>query len=148
MRNFITYITIYKKSYLNLTNNYLNSPLQRKGCLKYLAVAVFNFAYFKLKKNINKILNHIFLTVTVIPSSILTVHFKESPNSNSNNFRTSLGITDLIELGPPLLNFVVYSKIGIPPFLLFMYYIVYFLKHINLPFKIIKKGHYNNLYIV
>lgn len=85
-----------------------------------------------------------FLIVTVIPLSIFTVQCKESPNSNSNSLITSCGTIDLIELGPPLLNFVVYSKIGIPPFLYFLYnifclkvYIVTFLK-----------GKYNNLYIL
>ena len=63
---------------------------------------------------------------------------------NSNNFITSWGTIDLIELGPPLLNFVVYSKIGIPPFLYFLYNIFCFAVYIFT----FNKGKYNNLYIL
>lgn len=145
----ITYIKLYCKNYLNLTYALLNSPTRSRELLTGIAYAIINFKELFLKKiNLSNYCIPALFTSTVMFSPIITFQCKESPNSNSNNFNTSCGTTDLIELGPPLLNLVVYSKIGIPPFILFMYYILYLLRYINLPFKIINKGYYSNLYIV
>lgn len=117
-----------------------------------IKILVTNTIYYKKRyliftKNICEGLTDYFSAFsidTVIPSSIFTIQCNESPSSNSNNFITSWGTIDLIELGPPLLNFVVYSKIGIPPFLYFLYNIFCFAAYIFT----FNKGKYNNLYIL
>lgn len=144
----VTICNFYNKNYLNLSYAKINSPTKSRECFALLAGANIIFSRLILKKRISNYECPAFLTSTVILSSIITFQCNESPCSNSNNFKISCGITDLTELGPPLLNFVVYSKIGIPPFLLFLYYILYSLRYIYLPFRIIIKGNYNNLYIV
>ena len=138
------------KNYLNLSYAKINSPTRSRELLTMIARAIFNFGLILVKKIRSNYFEAIpaFSTSTVILSSIITFQCKESPCCNSNNFNISCGITDLIELGPPLLNFVVYSKIGIPPFLLFLYYIIYLLRYIYLPFRKYIKGYYNNLYIL
>ena len=147
MRHFITYHNIRLKNYLNLSYDKINSPTWSRKQTTILAIAI-NDLKQNLIKKIRVYGSLALLTSTFIPSSIITFQCRESPCFNSNNFNISCGITDLVELGPPLLNFVVYSKIGIPPFMLFMYYILYLLRYIYLPFIKIFKGYYNNLYIL
>ena len=149
----IIIVTIYElcnKNYLNLSYTKINSPTKSRKSSTLLARAINNFEKNCIKKrNSNYFLDGLaFSTSTVILSSIITFQCNESPCSNSNNFNISCGITDLIELGPPLLSFVVYSNIGIPPFMLVMYYILYLLRYIYLPFIRFNKGYYNNLYIL
>ena len=143
----VTNINIYTQNYLNLSYTKINSPTKSRKSLTSLAIAI-----FKKRVNFNKKRSNYevpaLLTSTVILSSIITFQCKESPCSNSNNFNISCGMTDLTEFGPPLLNFVVYSKIGIPPCLVFLYYILYSLRYIYLPFIRLLKGYYNNLYIL
>lgn len=147
MCNYITYLILRCKNYLKLPIDYLNSPQGEAVPYQIVANAIFKNILFNFKKIIKKVYSN-FSTVTVTFSSIFTIQCNESPNSNSNNFNISCGTTDLIELGPPLLNFVLYSKIGIPPYLFLIYNILSSLRYINLPFKRFIKGYYNNLYIV
>ena len=147
MKISVTYNNVRFKNYLKLTISYLNSPQGEVVPYHTLAIAIFKNSVFNLKKIIKKDYSN-FSTVTVTFSSILTTQCKESPNSNSNNFNISCGTTDLIELGPPLLNFVLYSKIGIPPYLFLIYYILSSLRYIKIPFIILIKGYFNNLYIL
>lgn len=145
MVEFITYVLLRLKNYLKLLENDFNSPHGEGAPYHTLAIAInkkIRFNFKKIKKDYN------FSTVTVTSLSIVTTQCKESPSSNSNNFNISCGTTDLIELGPPLLNFVLYSKIGIPPYLFLIYYILSFLRYINIPFIRLKKGYFNNLYIL
>lgn len=147
MKISVTYYYVRFKNYLKLTISYLNSPQGEVVPYHTLAIAIFKSGVYNLKKIIKKDYSN-FSTVTVTFSSILTTQCNESPNSNSNNFNISCGTTDLIELGPPLLNFVLYSKIGIPPYLFLIYYILSSLRYINIPFIILIKGYFNNLYIL
>lgn len=147
MDRFITYLIIRIKNYLKLLYDNLNSPQGEAVPYQTLANAIFKNGSFLLKKIKLKSYSF-FSTVTVIVSSIFTIQCSESPNSKFNNFNISCGTTDLIELGPPLLNFVLYSKIGIPPYLFLLYNILSSLRYINIPFKILIKGNYNNLYIL
>ncbi len=147
MKISVTYNNVRFKNYLKLTISYLNSPQGEVVPYHILAIAIFKNSVSNLKKIIKKDYSN-FSTVTVTFSSILTTQCKESPNSNSNNFNISCGTTDLIELGPPLLNFVLYSKIGIPPYLFLIYYILSSLRYIKIPFIILIKGYFNNLYIL
>lgn len=147
MKISVTYNNVRFKNYLKLTIGYLNSPQGEVVPYHTLAIAILKSGVSNLKKIIKKDYSN-FSTVTVTFSSILTTQCKESPNSNSNNFNISCGTTDLIEFGPPLLNFVLYSKIGIPPYLFLIYYILSFLRYINIPFIILIKGYFNNLYIL
>ena len=146
----IIIVTIYElciKNYLNLSYTEINSPTRSRKLSIVLAIAIVNFINKFNKKRSNYEVPAL-LTSTVILSSIITFQCNESPCCNSNNFNISCGMTDLTEFGPPLLNFVVYSKIGIPPFLGFLYYIIYLLRYIYLPFIRLIKGYYNNLYIL
>ncbi len=143
----VTYVNIRIKNYLKLLYSNLDSPQGEVVPYQALAKAIVKKSRNNIKKKIKKDYSF-FSTVTVIVSSMFTIQCKESPNFKSNNFNISCGTTDLIELGPPLLNFVLYSKIGIPPYLFFLYNILYLLRYINIPFIILIKGYYNNLYIL
>lgn len=147
MKISVTYDNIDIKNYLKLLYNNFDSPQGEVVPYHALAIAIFKSGVYNLKKIIKKDYSN-FSTVTVTFSSIFTTQCKESPSSSSNNFNISWGTTDLIELGPPLLNFVLYSKIGIPPYLLLLYYILSSLRYINIPFIILIKGYHNNLYIL
>ena len=147
MNIFATYLNIRLKNYLKLPIVNLNSPHEEEAPYHTLAIAIIKNKIFYIKKIIMGIHSN-FSTVTVILLSMLTTQCNESPSSSSNNFNISCGTTDLIELGPPLLNFVLYSKIGIPPYLCLMYYILSLFNYLKLPFIILKKGYYNNLYIL
>ncbi len=150
MRDSVTYNNLLSKNYLNLSYAQINSPTTSRKYNTLLARASVYFDKFNkiFKKRKKNYIIYALFTSTVILSSMITFQCKESPCFNSNNFNISWGITDLTEFGPPLLNFVVYSKIGIPPFLLFLYYIVYLLGYIYLPLKKSYKGNFNNLYIL
>ena len=147
MRDYITYVNIRFKNYLKLPIGIFNSPRGEAVPYQALAIAIIKNRLSIIGKKIKKDYSF-FSTVTVISSSILTTQCNESPSCKSNNFKISCGTTDLIELGPPLLNFVLYSRIGIPPYLFFLYNILSSLRYINIPFIILIKGYYNNLYIV
>lgn len=139
----VTKLYLYRNCYLNISNK--NAPVK-------IGITSIARAIAKFKTNFNKKIKikgySAFSILTDIPSSIVISHLIESPNSNSNNFNTSCGTTDRRLFGPPLLNFVLYSKIGIPPFLFLIKCISMFLSiYIYLILSYLK-GYYNNLYIV
>ena len=137
MCDYITYDNISLENYLKLPIGHLNSPHEEAVPYHTLAIAIVKNSILNLKKIIKRDYSN-FSTVTVIVSSILTTQCNESPNFNSNSFSISCGTTDLIEFGPPLLSFVLYSKIGIPPYLsLMLLYTIFF--------KVYKDTFYNTI---